>query len=44
MNPGLGLYVVRGLVGHNSILFTERYAHLQPGAKRAAVAKLMETA
>lgn len=37
---GVDLYQVRDLLGHSSITLTERYAHLAPHQKRAAVALL----
>ena len=37
---GTDLYVVRDLLGHASITQTERYAHLAPAQKMAAVAAL----
>ena len=38
---GVSLYVVKELLGHSSILMTERYAHLQPDLHQAAVEKLV---
>jgi len=38
---GVDLYVVKELLGHATIEMTERYAHLAPEHKAAAVAKLM---
>lgn len=40
VQAGVDLYVVRDLLGHSSIQLTERYAHLRPAAKHAAVALL----
>ena len=37
---GCDLYVVKELLGHSSIVVTERYAHLTPEHKQAAVALL----
>jgi integrase len=37
---GTDLYTVRDLLGHHSITMTERYAHLAPEHKAAAVASL----
>ena len=39
---GADLYVVKELLGHSSIQMTERYAHLAPAVKAAAVALLDE--
>lgn len=39
---GIGLYVVKELLGHSSITMTERYAHLAPSAMHEAVAVLDE--
>jgi len=35
-------YEVRDLLGHASVVMTERYAHLSPDNVRAAVARLDE--
>jgi integrase len=43
VQAGVDLYQVRDLLGHSSIVLTERYAHLAPHQKRAAV-KLLESA
>lgn len=40
VQAGVNLYEVRDLLGHSSITLTERYAHLAPHQKRAAVAVL----
>lgn len=40
VQAGVNLYEVRDLMGHSSITLTERYAHLAPHHKRAAVAVL----
>ena len=40
VQAGVDLYQVRDLLGHSSITLTERYAHLAPHQKRAAVALL----
>lgn len=40
VQAGVNLYEVRDLLGHSSITLTERYAHLAPHQKRAAVALL----
>ncbi|MCD6353507.1 MAG: site-specific integrase [Proteobacteria bacterium] len=37
VNDGVDLYVVKDLMGHSSILMTERYSHLTKEIKRAAV-------
>jgi len=37
VSAGIDLYVVKELMGHSSIAVTERYAHLKPERKRAAV-------
>ena len=37
---GADLYVVKELLGHSTIAVTERYAHLAPEHKQAAVALL----
>ena len=37
---GVNLYEIKDLLGHSSITLTERYAHLAPHQKRAAVAML----
>ena len=37
VSAGVDLYVVKELMGHSSIAVTERYAHLKPERKRAAV-------
>ncbi|MCC6694836.1 MAG: site-specific integrase [Candidatus Hydrogenedentes bacterium] len=37
---GVDLYVVKELLGHSSIVLTERYSHLKPEHTRAAVALL----
>lgn len=37
VSSGVDLYVVKELMGHSSITITERYAHLKPERKRAAV-------
>ncbi len=43
VQKGVDLYVVKDLLGHASIVMTERhYAHLAPQAKVDAVAKLVE--
>ncbi|MES9934292.1 MAG: tyrosine-type recombinase/integrase [Candidatus Sedimenticola sp. PURPLELP] len=34
---GVDLYAVRDLLGHSSIILTERYAHLAPAAHKAAI-------
>lgn len=44
VQSGVNLYEVRDLLGHSSITLTERYAHLAPHQKRAAVAVLDEVA
>ncbi len=41
---GVDLYVVKDLLGHSSIVMTERYAHLAPGAGASAVALLDKVA
>jgi len=38
---GVSLYVVKDLLGHSSIIVTERYAHLAPHVGRAAVQLLL---
>ncbi len=43
VQAGVNLYEVKDLLGHSSITLTERYAHLAPHQKRAAVA-LLESA
>lgn len=40
VQAGVDLYQVRDLLGHSSITLTERYSHLAPHQKRAAVALL----
>jgi integrase len=40
VQAGVSLYEVKDLLGHSSITLTERYAHLAPHQKRAAVALL----
>ena len=40
VQSGVNLYEVKDLLGHSSITLTERYAHLAPAHKVAAVAKL----
>lgn len=40
VQAGVNLYEVKELLGHSSITLTERYAHLAPHQKRAAVALL----
>ena len=37
---GVDLYTVKELLGHSTIQMTERYSHLAPDAKRAAIAVL----
>lgn len=37
---GVNLYTVKELLGHGTIQMTERYSHLAPDAKRAAIAVL----
>jgi site-specific recombinase XerD len=37
---GVDLYTVKELLGHSTIQMTERYSHLAPDAKRAAIAAL----
>ena len=39
---GVNLYTVKELLGHGTIQMTERYSHLAPDAKRAAIAVLDE--
>ena len=39
---GVDLYTVKELLGHSTIQMTERYSHLAPDAKRAAIAALDE--
>jgi site-specific recombinase XerD len=41
---GESMKIVAELLGHSTITITNRYAHLAPGAMRAAVAKLDEPA
>ena len=41
---GVDLYVVKELLGHSSIQMTERYSHLAPEHKAAAVARLVRRA
>lgn len=38
---GVPLQVVAQLLGHRSVLMTQRYAHLAPSQTREAVAKLV---
>jgi site-specific recombinase XerD len=38
---GVDLYTVKELMGHSTILMTERYAHLAPEHKASAVEKLI---
>ncbi|WP_458447347.1 hypothetical protein [Burkholderia stagnalis] len=38
---GDSLYVVKDLLAHSSISVTERYAHLSPDQRRAAVQRLL---
>ncbi|MFC0693132.1 site-specific integrase [Paraburkholderia humisilvae] len=38
---GVSLYVVKDLLGHSSIVVTERYAHLAPHVGRSAVQLLL---
>jgi len=38
---GVSLYVVKDLLGHSSIIVTERYAHLAPHMGRSAVQLLL---
>ena len=40
VSAGVALAEVRDLLGHSSIVMTERYAHLAPTSARNAVAKL----
>jgi len=40
VQAGVDIYEVKDLLGHSSITLTERYAHLAPHKKRAAVALL----
>lgn len=44
INAGVPLEVVRDVLGHGTIKTTERYAHLQVDAQRAALEKLGEIA
>ena len=44
VQAGVNLYEVKDLLGHSSITLTERYAHLAPAQKRAAVALLESVA
>lgn len=39
---GVDLYVVKELLGHSTIVMTERYAHLAPEHRAAAVERLVE--
>lgn len=41
VEAGVDLYVIKELLGHSSILMTQRYAHLRPDRLRAAVAVLV---
>jgi len=41
---GVPLRAIQELMGHGTIQMTMRYAHLAPGATRAAVARLDEPA
>ena len=38
---GVDLYTVKELLGHSDFAMTQRYAHLSPGHKAAAVEKLI---
>jgi integrase len=44
VQAGVNLYEVKDLLGHSTITLTERYAHLAPHQKRAAVALLEASA
>jgi len=37
----VSLYVVKDLLGHSSVMVTERYAHLSPDQARTAVQRLL---
>lgn len=43
VQAGVDLAVVRELLGHSTILMTEKYAHLRPGQSAEAVAKLVRS-
>jgi Phage integrase family len=40
MMAGGDLYVLKSILGHKSIVMTQRYAHLSPESKRAAVNRM----
>jgi hypothetical protein len=40
MMAGGDLYVLKSILGHESIVMTQRYAHLSPEFKRAAVDRM----
>jgi site-specific recombinase XerD len=40
MMAGGDLYVLKSILGHKSIVMTQRYAHLSPEFKRAAVDRM----
>jgi hypothetical protein len=40
MMAGGDLYVLRSILGHKSIVMTQRYAHLSPAYKRAMVDRM----
>jgi integrase len=39
---GVDLYVIKELLGHSTIIMTQRYAHLAPSTKKTAVKLLTD--